>query len=271
MLAVPGISRNSLYPRIVLLALIALLYALGTSAPPQPAPDGPTLPATQPGASPEEGEFLFTTAADGNQLIYFIAGGARHSVEKLDVQLAVQRNPLWPLVLATPEDVLAFPEAAPIGNARVGLLAGDELAAVDPETAADGAPETAEPDASQYVLRRGDDLTRVSARYGSSVAAILAANGLSDPNRVYAGQTLVIPNTATAAAPVDPTAADQTMATEATATADADASTTYTVKRGDSAIRIARRFGVDENDLLAANGINDADRILIGQRLTIPD
>ena len=45
--------------------------------------------------------------------------------------------------------------------------------------------------------------------------------------------------------------------------------TTYTVQPGDTLASIAQRFGVSVADLATANGIEDPDRISVGQVLTI--
>ncbi len=52
-----------------------------------------------------------------------------------------------------------------------------------------------------HVVQRGETLSRIAARYGTTVAAIAAANGIANPSRIYTGQTLVIPGTSTAPAP----------------------------------------------------------------------
>jgi murein DD-endopeptidase MepM/ murein hydrolase activator NlpD len=44
----------------------------------------------------------------------------------------------------------------------------------------------------------------------------------------------------------------------------------YIVQEGDSLTLIANRFGIKMSDLMAANGISDADQLNIGQSLTIP-
>ncbi len=43
------------------------------------------------------------------------------------------------------------------------------------------------------MVARGETLTSIAARYGVSVRALAAANGITDPNTIYAGQRLVIP------------------------------------------------------------------------------
>ena len=44
-----------------------------------------------------------------------------------------------------------------------------------------------------HVVARGENLTTIATRYGVTVQAITAANGITDPNTIYAGQKLVIP------------------------------------------------------------------------------
>lgn len=44
-----------------------------------------------------------------------------------------------------------------------------------------------------YVVQPGDNLFRISLRFGRSMYAIASANGITNINRIYAGQRLVIP------------------------------------------------------------------------------
>jgi LysM repeat protein len=275
----------------VLLAVfgVALSLILGAGNPATaPAPTAPPLPSTQPGTSHDEGWFLFTNADDGSRVVYFIAGNTRHSILPSDVQLELQVNPLWPERQASQDEVLAFPEAGPIGAAKAGLL-GAPQPAVEPEPApapVDAAPaavdDTPTP-AAMYTLRAGDNLTHIARDYGTTVDAILAANGITNANRIYAGQSLMIPSgdgrdAVSADAPdavadddASPAAvADDSSASASDSSDDVDATSTYTVVRGDSAIKIARRFGIEEGALLDANGISDPNRVYVGQVLTIP-
>jgi soluble lytic murein transglycosylase-like protein len=65
-----------------------------------------------------------------------------------------------------------------------------------------------------HVVRRGETLSAIGRRYHVSVAALAAANRLSDPDRILAGATLTVPAPASspvgspssAAAPVAPAA-----------------------------------------------------------------
>lgn len=193
---------------------------------PTPAPGVPStptshLPATRPGTGPEEGVFLVTTADDGSRATYFIAGNTRHSVLAVDMQLELQLNPLWPVHTVGPDEVLAFPEGAPIGAARTDLLSGSaaaaEPAAEEEQLAPEPVPEeqpvadrdeqpvandaqqpVADTDAettaaTTYTVRPGDSAIRIARQFGISPSALLAANGIVNPNRVYVGQVLLIP------------------------------------------------------------------------------
>ena len=44
-----------------------------------------------------------------------------------------------------------------------------------------------------HIVRRGENLTCIAAYYGTSVQAIARANGLRNPNYIWAGQRLQIP------------------------------------------------------------------------------
>lgn len=48
----------------------------------------------------------------------------------------------------------------------------------------------------RYVVQRGDTLSRIAARFGTTVSALSAANGITNPNLIFPGQQLAIPGTA---------------------------------------------------------------------------
>jgi LysM repeat protein len=103
-----------------------------------------------------------------------------------------------------------------------------------------------------YIVQLGDTLTAVAYRYGVSVSAIARANNLVNPNRIYAGQRLVIPS-GSVSPPAAPTPG-----------------TTYTVQRGDTLARIAMRYGVSMWWIVQANNVANPNLIYPGQRLYIP-
>lgn len=47
--------------------------------------------------------------------------------------------------------------------------------------------------ASTAIVRPGDTLTAIAQRYHTTVAALSAANGITNPNQIYAGATIQVP------------------------------------------------------------------------------
>lgn len=61
-------------------------------------------------------------------------------------------------------------------------------------TATPGPPAVPTPGVQQqYVVREGDTLSGIAARFGVSEEAILKQNAIDDPNKLLVGQELVIP------------------------------------------------------------------------------
>jgi LysM repeat protein len=229
----------------VLLATLTLALGLIFGA------SGSHLPPTQPGLGRDEGVFLVTTNDAGASVAYFIAENQRHSVSVDDLHAERQMNPLWPMRTVERDEVLGFAEGAPVGSAQAGLLSAPLVV------------EDIAPDDPTYLVQRGDSAFLIARKFGVDQTALLTANGIANANRVEAGQTLVIPTDASA--PTTLQAAEAPMA--AAAEEDPNA---YTVQPGDSAFLIARKFGVDQQALLDANGIDNPNRVYVGQTLQIP-
>lgn len=54
-------------------------------------------------------------------------------------------------------------------------------------------PQSAHAAAQIHKVKRGENLTLIARRYGTTVAAIAKTNNLRNPNRIYSGQRLRIP------------------------------------------------------------------------------
>jgi N-acetylmuramoyl-L-alanine amidase len=86
------------------------------------------------------------------------------------------------------------------------ILAGQRLRLVP--AGADAGAGASAPTATVHVVARGENLTWIARRYGTTVAAIVTANGIANPSRIFPGQRLAIPaaspGAARAAAPRAP-------------------------------------------------------------------
>jgi len=102
-----------------------------------------------------------------------------------------------------------------------------------------------------YRVRWGDTLTSIAWRYCTSPWAIARWNGIPDPNRIYAGQILVIyPG---CYYPPRPSCV-----------------TVHYVSYGETLLSIARMYGVSVWEIARLNGIFNLNLIYVGQRLLIP-
>lgn len=112
-------------------------------------------------------------------------------------------------------------------------------------------------------VRTGDTLWALAGRYGTTVQAIRAANGLKD-DRIQAGQTLRL------GAPAASSASKTTSQAAKRGGSVAGMPTQpYTVKKGDTLQAIAARARVDATDIRRANGLR-GDALSAGQPLQIP-
>lgn len=53
-------------------------------------------------------------------------------------------------------------------------------------------PEKSGPAPQYYTIRSGDTLSEIAVRFGTSVAALMSLNGITNPNLIYAGNTIRI-------------------------------------------------------------------------------
>lgn len=102
-----------------------------------------------------------------------------------------------------------------------------------------------------HTVQPGETLFRIALRYGVTVDALKAANGLSETSVLLSGQTLIIPTAAVAAArPI--------------------AGQTHRVAQGETLEQIARRYNITTDALLGANNLTALAPLLPGQVLIIP-
>lgn len=89
--------------------------------------------------------------------------------------------------------------ATPTGPPATTRTPGPAQSLAPTSTPAPGATEapstgpTAGPEGTTYTVQSGDTLYSIAQRYGVTVAAVSAANGVSDPAQIAVGQVLTIP------------------------------------------------------------------------------
>jgi LysM repeat protein len=151
--------------------------------------------------------------------------------------------PATPMVAFTPGSAL---RASPT---RPGTAAAESLKPV---------PPVAVTPAKTYTVVKGDSLWTVAKKNGITVSELTKANNFGPNTPLKLGQKLIISGRA-------PTAG----AAGGTAAADAGATTTYTVKAGDTLAVIARRHGTTSAALKSLNGLKSGT-VHAGQVLKLP-
>ncbi|MEN3272092.1 MAG: hypothetical protein V7636_853 [Actinomycetota bacterium] len=112
--------------------------------------------------------------------------------------------------------------------------------------------------AGTYVVRPGDTLSSIAAKFGVSVKSLAEANHITNSDKVYAGRSLTVPGgvvKAEAAAPAVP----------------AVVATTHTVAAGETLTGIAARYGTTVGAVVSANKLGNANHVVIGARLRVPN
>jgi LysM repeat protein len=109
---------------------------------------------------------------------------------------------LWVIARRYGSTVGAIAAANAIANPG-RIFAGQRLtipgtAAARPASPAPAPAPAAAPQPVVHTIRAGESLWSIAQRYGSTVGAIAAANGIANPGRIFAGQRLTIPGTAAA-------------------------------------------------------------------------
>lgn len=105
------------------------------------------------------------------------------------------------------------------------------------------------PTTGTYIVKAGDTLYSIAARYKTTVATIAKADNITNTNVLRVGQVLKMPGT-----PPPPPPAT---------------ATTYTVKSGDTLYSIASRYKTTVSRLVQVNNISNPNVLSVGQKLTI--
>lgn len=104
------------------------------------------------------------------------------------------------------------------------------------------------PGGTIYIVRAGDTLFLIAQRFGTTVNALIAANPGINPNNLMIGQAICVPVPGPAPC----------------------TGFIYTIQPGDTFFLIGQRFGVTVAALMAANPGVDPNRLVVGQRICIP-
>jgi LysM repeat protein len=134
-----------------------------------------------------------------------------------------------------------------------------------------------------YHVKSGDSFSKIANANGVTASELAEFNGLKDTAPLRVGQILNIPQSKSAGAAAKATPASakatpvetaklDTKKTEDAAgkTASTTSAKTYTVKKGDNPVNIAKNLHVSYEELLKLNKIEDPKKLQIGAVLKLP-
>lgn len=106
-----------------------------------------------------------------------------------------------------------------------------------------------------YTIQRGDTLSGIASRYGTTVQELVDINNITNPNLIYPGETIRISTNSTVHG-------SETRGT---------GSIVYTVQRGNTLSQIANTYGVTVAHIVELNHIQNPNLIYPGQKLRITE
>lgn len=124
----------------------------------------------------------------------------------------------------------------------------------------------------KYVVARGDTLAKIAVRFKTTTDAIMSLNKIKG---LKAGQTLMIPSSATEAEAATLKTKVASSKTEPSSTAKADKAASpvktkpYRVAKGDSVCKIADKHRMDVAELLKINDLTSKSKLYPGQTLIV--
>nr|DAM13512.1 MAG TPA: Lysozyme [Caudoviricetes sp.] len=95
-----------------------------------------------------------------------------------------------------------------------------------------------------YIVKKGDTLSEIAARYNTTVQKLVELNNISNPSLIYPGQKIKINGSAAKII-------------------------TYTVKKGDTLWDIASKYGTTIDKIAKDNGIKNKNLIYPGEKIRI--
>jgi LysM repeat protein len=131
-----------------------------------------------------------------------------------------------------------------------------------------GVPGTPPGGSCTHVVQLGDTLSGIAWQYGTTVQALMSANGISNPDYIYVGQVLMIPGCGQP--PVPPPPPPPGPPAPGPHPPAPPCGQSYVVQPGDTLSGIAFRYGTTVQALARANGLYYPYTIYPGQRLHIP-
>jgi LysM repeat protein len=208
--------------------------------------------ARTPGAAARRGRLLATST--GALAIVAVAATATAPAAHADESYTVRSGDTVSHIAAKYGTTVSAVRSANGLNGSAFIREGQSLTIPTSGGAAAAAPAAT---GGSHTVASGETVSAIAKRYGTTVAAIVSANGLDSRAFIRVGQTLTVPGAGATA----------TAAPAATTTAGGGS---HTVASGETVSAIAKRYGTTVAAIVSANGLDSRAFIRVGQTLTLP-
>jgi LysM repeat protein len=122
----------------------------------------------------------------------------------------------------------------------------------------------------KHTVQAGENLYHIALQYGTTVEAIAQANGITNPNLIFVGQVLVIPQGTTPVPTATPVTTGTVTPTAIPVTPPTTGEIVHVVQPGENLFRISLKYNLLTSIVAAYNGITNPNLIYVGQKIRIP-
>ena len=208
---------------------------------------GPSILDVPGGSMPESGGSTFSYTVKSGDSLWKIAKANKVSLKSL-----LDANGLTKNSVIKPGQQLAIP----------GVSAATVSTSTKSVTSSTSANTSAPTSFSSYTVQKGDTLSGIAYRNGTTVVAIRSLNNLSN-DVIQIGQTLQLPGGGVYQSPKE-------LAPSVERTAEIVGGNGYhTVVAGESPSSIAAKYNMKTDELMRLNSISDPRKLRVGQRLIV--
>ena len=209
----------------------------------------PSVPSEPTTSAPDlSGESTLDLVADTMRGVY---GDGETRKQKLGSRYTEVMNVINHVDTASIDTLVSETKAGKYGNGQIRkTILGAKWQAVQNKINAGSSSGSS---VKTYIVKSGDTLSGIAAKYGTTYQKIASDNGISDPNKIYPGQVLKISGGKWSSSSGTSGSAKQY----------------YTIKSGDTLSGIAKKYGTTVKQLQSWNGIKNANVIYAGTKIRV--
>lgn len=102
-----------------------------------------------------------------------------------------------------------------------------------------------------YTVKKGDTLSEIAQRYGTTTSKLVSLNNIKNPNKIYPGQRIKLNGSVSKVK------------------GKTSSKKYHTVKAGDTVSLLAIKYGVKQSQIKKWNNLSDINKIYVGQKLRV--